>query len=118
MILFAQKVNGVYAKEMLERNYETDEPVSVFTAVKALRSKRVENSQKEDSIVESTLSVDEMLGLFEETEKEYTKGPSDTDKKKGLIKVFGEVEVTGDELSKAKGMLGIDDKAPDKEQTK
>lgn len=118
MILFAQKVNGVYAKEMLERNYETDEPVSVFTAVKALRSKRVENSQKEDSIVESTLSVDEMLGLFEETEKEYTKGPSDTDKKKGLIKVFGEVEVTGDELSKAKGMLGIDDKTPDKEQTK
>ena len=107
MVLFAQKVNGIYAKKMIEKNYEVDGQVNKFNAVRILQSKRKENSYKtEDKIIESSLSVDEMLELFDEIEKEYTKSLSDTDKKKGVIKAFEESEVTGEDIINAQQMLG------------
>lgn len=119
MVLFAQKVNGIYAKKMIERNYEVDGQVNKFNAVKILQSKRKENSTKaEDKIIESPLSVDEMLELFDEIEKEYTKAPSDVDKKKEVIKAFTESEVTSEDITKAKKMLGIDSRNHTIEQTK
>lgn len=119
MVLFAQKVNGIYAKKMIERNYEVDGQVNKFNAVKILQSKRKENSTKaEDKIIESPLSVDEMLELFDEIEKEYTKSPSDIDKKKEVIKAFTESEVTSEDITKAKKMLGIDSRNHTIEQTK
>lgn len=119
MVLFAQKVNGIYAKKMIERNHEVDGQVNKFNAVKILQSKRKENSTKaEDKIIESPLSVDEMLELFDEIEKEYTKSPSDIDKKKEVIKAFTESEVTSEDITKAKKMLGIDSRNHTIEQTK
>ena len=118
MVLFAQKVNGIYAKKMIERNHEVDGQVNKFNAVKILQSKRKENSTKaEDKIIESPLSVDEMLELFDEIEKEYTKSPSDIDKKKEVIKAFTESEVTSEDITKAKKMLGIDSRNHTIEQT-
>ena len=45
MVLFAQKVNGIYAKKMIDRNYEVNGQVNKFNAVKILQSKRKENSR-------------------------------------------------------------------------
>lgn len=119
MVLFAQKVNGTYAKKMIERNYQVDGQVNIFNAVKILQLKRKENSTKvEGQIIESSLSVDEMLELFDEIEKEYTKSPSDIDKKKEVIKAFEESEVTGEDIIKAQEMLGIDSRNHTIEQTK
>lgn len=109
MIFFAQKVNGIYAKNMIDRNYEVDGQVNKFNAVKILQLKRKQNSAKvEEKIIESPLSVDEMLNLFDEIENEYTKSPSDIDKKKEVVKAFGESEVTGEDIAKAQKMLGMD----------
>ena len=109
MVSFAQKVNGIYAKKMIERNYEIDGQINKFNAVKILQSKREENNTKaEGKIIENTLSVDEMLDLFDAIEKEYGKSPNDLDKKKEVIRSFGEGEVTGEDITKAQAMLGID----------
>lgn len=119
MVLFAQKVNGVYAKKMIERNYEVGGQVNKFNAVKSLQLKRKENGTRvEDKIMESPLSVDEMLELFDEIENEYTKSPSDIDKKKEVIKAFTESEVTGKDITKAQKMLGINSRNNTIEQTR
>ena len=62
--------------------------------------------------------MDEMLELFDEIEKEYTKSPSDIDKKEEVIKAFEESEVTGEDITKAQKMLGMDSRAHTIEQVK
>lgn len=111
MLLFAQKINGVYAKKMLYKNYEVNEQVNKFNAVKILQAKRKESAIKDEGEkTESKLSVDEILELFYEVEKEYTKSLSDIEKKKQVIKSFRERELTGEDIVKVEKMLGIDSK--------
>lgn len=119
MVLFAQKINGTYAEKMIDKNYEVDGQVNKFNAVKILQSKRKENNIKvENKIIENPLSVDEMLELFDEVAKEYTKSPSDTDKKKIIIKSFEESEMTDNDITKAQEMIEMNNSVHTVEDTK
>ena len=106
MIVYAQKVNDLYAKKMLERNYDKKD-VEKFSAVKTLQDARKEKIRSDP---EDTLSVDEMLKLFEEVQDEYRRNPSAIEKKKNLLKSFGEEEVTSEDESRAKNLIGLDDR--------
>ena len=106
MIVYAQKVNGVYAKKMLDRNYGENDQTE-YSAVISLQEARRARDTKEK---EDTLSVDEMLELFRNVQREYTKGPSATDKKKTMIKAFGEEEVSFEDESRAAKVIGINDR--------
>ncbi len=104
MILFAQKVNGIYAQKMLDKNYkaEVGDKVNVFEAVRKLQKMRKSNGFRE-----KTLSVDEMLELFAEARNEYTRAPNDVEKKKNVIRATSEMQITSTEIQKAEQMVGI-----------
>ena len=114
MISLARKINGRYAKQMIEKNYEDEEKVDELQAVKILGDKRINNND----LVEKNLSSDEMLELFNKVIDEQTKELSDVEKKKNILKVFEEVKLTKEDEMIAKRLLGIEENVKKNENIK
>lgn len=108
MIKFAKAVNEEYARKMAEKNYGITAIQEEQSWVSVLREKRVERKERGERITETTLSVEEMLELFEQVEMLDKKDYEQPNMM--LIGAYQETGIETSDISDAKNIIAGDDR--------